>query len=100
MDLEIGDKVGWIDNGTLKHFSGYIACLVPKGEHIPEWYVKGQRNPKGIRFRVHQLVARRDDRWLVDCGMDKVGKDTDGNVVDDVVYRMVPTWNRTLTRIS
>jgi len=100
MELSIGDKIGWIDNGTGKRFTGYVAYFIPKGEHIPEWYVKGQANPKGIRFRTHQLIARRDDRWLIDCGMANVGKDEGGSPVRDVVYRMLPAWNRTITHLS
>jgi len=99
MDLKVGDHVHWTDRDGGRHV-GYIAAFVPKREPIPHWFLDGQRHPKGIRIRKRQIKARRDDRWIVDCGMAVVGKDEGGKEVTDVVYRMVPTWSRTIVKID
>ena len=99
MELKIGDHIVWRDRDN-NRYNGYVAAFVPKGERIPEWFLDGQRHPKGIRIRKRQIKARRDDRWIIDCGMDNVGNDEGGNPVDDVVYRMVPTWTKSIVKID
>jgi hypothetical protein len=94
-ELKVGDEIQWKEPRSGNRYRGYIAAFVPKGEKIPDWFIDGQRHPKGVRFRTHQLVSNRDDRWIVDCGMSTV-YEKDGVTVDDVVYHMVPTWNDTI----
>jgi hypothetical protein len=99
--MNIGDYVTWTDNGAGQEtYYGYLACFVPKQTPIPEHFIKGQLHPKGIRIRKRQWVARRDDRWLVDCGMITLGHTEDGTPIRDVCYRLVATWNKTLRRVD
>ena len=87
MHENVGKYCEWEDAGGVKR-KGYIAEFIPKGTRIPEWYIVGQANPKGVRFRSHQYVSKRDNRYLVDCGVHRVAKG-----VSDVVYRLVSvTW--------
>jgi hypothetical protein len=96
-----GDLVTWVDNGANHdRFTGYVAAFIPKGEAIPDFFIKGQLHPKGIRIRKRQWVARRDDRYLVDCGMVTLGTDERGRLVRDVCYRLVATWNTTLSKVE
>jgi hypothetical protein len=91
MRENIGRYCEWVDAGGVKR-DGYIAEFIPKGTRIPDWYIKGQANPKGVRFRTHQYVSKRDDRYLIDCGMHRLTED-----ITDVVYRLVSvTWKNLL----
>ncbi len=93
--FQVGDAVAWQDREG-RNYQGYVAAFLRKGEPIPVWFTENQRTPSGRRFKQKQLVARRDDRYIVDCGVGVVGEDEDGAPIRDVVYRCVPIWNRTL----
>ena len=87
MRENIGKRVKWMDKNGREHV-GTIAEYLPKGEQIPQWYISGQSDPKGVRFRTHQLVSKRDNRYIVDCGISYVAEG-----IRDVEYRMVSvTW--------
>ncbi len=90
-----GDHVAWHDRDG-NRYQGYVALYLRKGEPVPEWFTADQRTPHNRRFKQKQLVARRDDRYVVDCGVGRVGVDEDGNPIEDVIYRCVPAWNETL----
>jgi len=90
--MDIGDRVRWQDKDGNKH-QGIIAEFIPKNKAIPEWWISGQAHPKGVRFRTHQLVSKRDDRYIVDCGIHVIAN-VDGTPIRDVVYRLVSTrWS-------
>lgn len=52
---------------------------------MPEWYIRGQANPKGVRIRTHQRVTR-GDRYLVDCGQSE----------KDVEYRFIGVKHKSI----
>jgi hypothetical protein len=95
LNLKIGDRIQWRDRDG-NRFTGYVALFVPKGTAIPDGYRIGPARKDYRRICDKQRIARRDDRWLIDCGMDKFGQDEDGKAIMDVVYRMLPDWNRTV----
>jgi hypothetical protein len=88
MRENIGMQVEWTDTNGHRHV-GRVAEYLPKGMAIPVWYIKGQANPKGVRFRTHQVVSKRDDRYIVDCGLHTIAKDELDRPIKDVEYRLV-----------
>jgi len=95
MNENVSRLVRWQDrNGSI--FQGFIAEFIPRGVKIPEWYIKGQLHPKGIRFKTHQYVSKRDDRYMVDCGIHIIAYTENGEPIRDVVYRLVPVYHKNL----
>lgn len=98
MDIKVGDLIAWKDRDG-NRYTGYVARFVPKGEPIPDDYRISSKRKDYRRICDKQRVANRDDRWVIDCGMGEFGKDGDGKPVKDVVYRMLPDWNRTVVKL-
>ena len=83
-----GQAIEWTGRDGVTR-RGIVAHFVPKGEPIPTWYTENVDHNISVRFRTHQLVSKRDDRYIVDCGTRRI--ETDDGVYTDVEYRMVPT---------
>lgn len=95
MQLSVGDRVRWTTKDGLV-VEGTVALYLPVGEPIPDAYYE---RPRGVteftkvrRFRPTQRVARRDNRYIVDCGIQQVATDYHGRPVYDTVYHILPEW--------
>lgn len=90
--LQVGDYIRWIDRDDERRY-GYVAAFIPKGTPISAAYRISVTRPDQKRICNKQRIARRDDRWIIDCGIDVIGKDDNGVPIKDVVYRILPDWN-------
>lgn len=98
LNIKPGDRITWQDRDG-NRYTGYVAAFVPKGTPIPDGYRISSARKDYRRICDKQRIARRDDRWIIDCGMDVVDKDMEGRPIKDVVYRMLPDWNRTVVKL-